>query len=169
MPFSFGVCMTVATLAGLVGCGSSSGGSTDPAAGEGGGAGTAAAAGGAAGSSAAGGGSAGASGAGAGGAAGAAQGSCGIPADASSCVSGGMSSSCQSFWGAYTADIVKQACPAPNTFLAGPCPTAGLLAICVYSADAAKQSLGIDSSVTPAQAMALQSQCEKGQGTWCKL
>ena len=157
---------------GLAACGSSSSGSDSNATGAGGASGSngQASGGGKAsgGTSAAGaGGSAGAGAAG-GGAGGQSSASCKIPADANSCVSSG--GQCQSFWGAYTAAIVMQSCPAPNTFLAGPCPTDALAAVCVYGSNpAAGNSLNVPATFPPAQQAGLKSQCEAGMGTWCPL
>jgi hypothetical protein len=143
----------VLSLSSLVACGSSSSGGSDPGTSAAGAAGTGGTSGNA--------GASGNAGSGTGGSAGGTSGaSCTIPVDANSCVSGGASPSCQAFWGAYTADIVMKACPAPNTFQPGPCSTAGAAAVCVYPGPAS-HSLNVPPGVD------LKASCEAAGGAWC--
>jgi hypothetical protein len=150
-------------LLALAACGNSDDGGSEgaagAAAGSGGSAGQAGSGGAAAGSGGASAGSAGTGGQ-------AQQGPCTIPADANSCIS--SQGSCQSFWGLYTADIVKQSCPAPNTVLAGPCPTDHIAYICVYAdMTNADHSLLVPDTIDAMQAAGLKTNCEKASGTWC--
>lgn len=92
---------------------------------------------------------------------------CDVPSNASSCTA--SDGNCQSYWGAFSSDIVKGGCTAPQTFSAAACPTAGIAATCVHVPPNTENYAVFYPSKFPPETLAvLKSSCEKSPGgTWC--